>query len=472
MKAPEEEHFSSSEKGDRNSFKVVDQYGNIHICSRERLIGRGGQGEVLLTLNDETTAIKLAFDKGGAYLTDARAIQDFNKTMGALQLLPIKRDSHISMPIALLESHAGYVMRLFGGVQPLTPLMPRLRPNEVEDTSIPAWMGTQENEDSKDICRRLAFYAAGGSLRHRLRILWETADILAKLHASGLVFGDLSHRNLMVAKDTSRAERCAWLIDADNICCEGMPAVVRTPDYCAPETACKDNALRASDVYSFAILVFELMTMLHPFDGPGLEEDEENDMTKNGAPWILDSQDDSNRPTILGNLGSFITASLFDLCAQTFEAGKPEDRPAITFWKLPLERSMDLAIECPQCGIGWYYEKGIQKCKFCQAPAPERIVATFEGLPLFASIFPIDGVLTLPLRLFGTTSFNEQAFRLTRKKEGIEFTCLLSDGKNTWSVNGESLFTGIIPDESLVQGVELQLGNGQWPIKLILEETG
>lgn len=100
----------------------------------------------------------------------------------------------------------------------------------------------------------------------------------------------------MFYKDNS-----AFLIDADNVRYESEKAlcVIFTPNYGALEISqtSKDSDTTnyntmLSDTFSFAIIAYELLNMVHPFDGNGADDNVENFIE---LPWIEDSDDDSNR---------------------------------------------------------------------------------------------------------------------------------------------------------------------------------
>lgn len=97
------------------------------------------------------------------------------------------------------------------------------------------------------------------------------------------------------------------------------PCVIFTPNYGALEVSqtsknsdTTNYNTMLSDTFSFAIIAYELLNMVHPFDGNS-SGDAENFIE---LPWIEDSEDDSNRSC--GLLPFFLTRDLKNLLAQCF----------------------------------------------------------------------------------------------------------------------------------------------------------
>ncbi|WP_326798101.1 DUF4189 domain-containing protein [Streptomyces sp. NBC_01808] len=103
-------------------------------------------------------------------------------------------------------------------------------------------------------------YVAGIGLviseRDRLLLLADLADTLDRLHALGIVIGDLSPKNLLFA--TGPRPGC-FLIDCDAVRLHGATALpqAETPDWEIP--AGEEKATRAGDAYKFALLAVRLL---------------------------------------------------------------------------------------------------------------------------------------------------------------------------------------------------------------------
>lgn len=128
--------------------------------------------------------------------------------------------------------------------------------------------------------------------------------------------GDLNLNNVFY-KDNS-----AFLIDADNVRYESEKAlcVIFTPNYGALEISqtsknsdTTNYNTMLSDTFSFAIIAYELLNMVHPFDGNGADGGVENFIE---LPWIEDSENDSNRSC--GLLPFFLTRDFIKLSNKSF----------------------------------------------------------------------------------------------------------------------------------------------------------
>jgi serine/threonine protein kinase len=142
-------------------------------------------------------------------------------------------------------------------------------------------------------------YASGGSLRSLVGaeplpivqvVAWgrQLADALAFLHRRGLVHRDLKPENLLLddghnlkladfgaAIEVTR-RRLAWL---------QIPGVIEgTPQYVSPEQVTGEMGDARSDVYSWGVVMYELLTGRVPFDGPDVSSTMAARLTETPAP--------------------------------------------------------------------------------------------------------------------------------------------------------------------------------------------
>ena len=403
--------------------QLVDEYGNIHYLSEE--LARGGQGVVFRT-KDADLAIKQPLDASGK--PDKNA--DLPDLFRNIRLLPLPPRIPVSLPLSILRDEPGYVMRLLNGMKPFESFemngTAQKELNEAIETGrleSPAWLA--EIPDNKTRLR-LLHYARTGSTRRRLFALSQCASILARLHSAGLVYGDISPKNVFVGDGESRD---VWLIDADNMrleMCENGNAVF-TPHYGAPEVVQeKDRSRPRTDCWAFAVLAFQALTLCHPFIGRRvLEPDDENngwDADPGAAgdapadldeqayagylPFIDDENDDCNSAVTLPPMPREIvtTSELRRLFQETLGIGRtwPHRRPAMAFWALELARAYDTSLTCPDCAMS-YFADGNSKCPYCGEPRPLFARAKTPRwklcIPSTSNEFP------LPNRLFYPFSF-------------------------------------------------------------------
>lgn len=468
---------------EEQNFCVVDEEGNIHICTFADSLGKGGQGMVLRALQDKNTAIKLVLadqdpgDKGKSiFETRADRINEFKADIQRLRHYPLKSGLPVTMPIAALYDHAGYVMQLLDGIRPLTSLMVSCNFKIIDECEPPEWMGDAADDLDENQLRRvkcLAFYQKTGGLGRRLRVLRAMALVLGEIHAAGLVFGDLSHRNVMILPDDMRDERMAWLIDVDNIRYEGDRAEVSTPGYRAPEMFEENaKALCASDIYSFAILAFELLTMEHPFNGLVAEENE-GEIPEEGAPWIYDIKDRGNRPPpyVADMVAMTLSPALFSLFAATFGEGResPRKRPPLAFWQHALADLQDKIVRCAQCGSEWPMPNSPDMCPVCNNPAPDMLTIWHGETLLFAKAWESGKSIDLPFRLFAPNPqlADKTAISAIRGKDG-SLKLRFGDGMAFRYENGD-LENRILSPGELASGIDLEIrANCAWPVKLRL----
>jgi serine/threonine protein kinase len=401
---------------------LSDEYNNRHYLADE--LARGGQGVVYRT-RDADLAIKQPLDASSQPDKTADLRDRFQK----IRCLPIPPRIPVSLPLAILRDEPGYVMRLLNGMKPFEVFeMDGRTKKELREAVeagrlvLPKWLAAIPD---RDLALRLHHYAATGSTRRRLFALSKCASILARLHYAGLVYGDISTKNVFIGNDDSRE---VWLIDADNMRPE-LPsggASVFTPDYGAPEVVRGIDCSRPrSDCWGFAVMAFKTLALWHPFKG----KKEQNPDVDRGAwdadpvmdvtpanldelvavgflPYIDDKEDDSNCAITCPPLPLELAATprLRPLFQETFGAGRmhPHRRPAMGIWALELAKACDLSLECLECKMSYSGDDN-KKCPYCHALRPGFLRAKThrwevlipEGITEFA----------LPHRLFNPFSF-------------------------------------------------------------------
>lgn len=367
---------------------------------KEEILGEGGQGIVFRSA-DPFIAVKLA-QEGKKDIKDPKKIEEFKNQMKALIFLQLPKDLNVSLPYAVLNNHAGYVMRLLNTAEPIGKSL-------MSDSNRPAVYAGQnvidslkkhdslkfiildgrleEIRDSADkVCAKpLIRYTVSGGARLRSEALSKTAAILARLHGRGLVYGDISANNVFLAADND--ERCTvWLIDADNLEYEKKRGMtVYTPSYGAPELVQRVDGVRfVSDCHAFGVLVSRVLTWVHPFYGQLLEDpDEDNWEDPNSSemtmeqkanagllPWIDDPDDSSNIETHLSKMlprNVFLTEYLRRIFKVTFCEGRinPSLRPTMVHWCKSLIQERDITLKCSKCGMSIPYQNDSVKCICC-----------------------------------------------------------------------------------------------------------
>jgi serine/threonine protein kinase len=415
----------SNDSKKKDAFPEIFEDTNYNQYHLVKKLGEGGQGLVYTTQNPNIV-IKLAL-KDQELISkreDSKAFEEYFEIFDTIRILPLPTNVHVATPIALLRDYAGFVMRLMDDMEPLGNL-DSLEGVTASQKKFPEWIiGKNEKQQEEKATleqKRLLGYQKTGSLRRRLELLSRCACILAQLHANGLVYGDLSPNNIYVTDDQEFPQPNVWLIDADNLSMANLDAtkgkLIYTPTYGAPEVVQgKCRCSQESDVYSFAIIAFKCLSMVHPFDGQLLNGPESNwDNSQNNDqdveskamsgeyPWIYDKEgrnaSESGLPRVL-----ILTESLFQLFDRTFSEGRLDagERPPIYFWPRTFAQAADSTICCPECGMTSYYENFETNCPYCDKPAPALIKILHEGFIVFVhEIKMLDASKTsIPERVF------------------------------------------------------------------------
>lgn len=392
--------------------RLVDQYGNQHDLRSE--LARGGQGVVYRTF-DADLAIKLPLDLDSGPDSASTLQQLFQQ----VRCLPLPPRLPVSLPLAVLRDEPGYVMALLNDMAPFCTFeLSGDKLNDLAGQPRPTWLSGRMDDRA---ALRLMHYAQSGATKRRLFALAKAASILARIHAAGLVYGDISPKNCFVGEgDTPDV----WLIDADNLRFELVQggSSVCTPGYGAPEIVRgTDRARPRTDVWAFAVLAFDTLALAHPFIGRRvLEADDDEggwdaEPVAEGAPPALDEQayagylpfvddesDDSNRTTDGLPRHLVLTPRLARLFQETFGAGriKPWRRPAMAFWALELARAHDQFVACPSCLMSYVSDR--LACPYCDGSRPPIAIASTHRWKMV--IQQGVGEVKLPHRLFNPFS--------------------------------------------------------------------
>ena len=107
----------------------------------------------------------------------------------------------------------------------------------------------------------------------------QAADGLAVAHDMGIVHRDLKPDNIMIAKNRDGSD-CVKVVDfgiakaagAENQKVTKTGLVVGTPEYMSPEQLAGDKLTGTSDIYSLALVAFNMFTGTLPFQGESAQE--------------------------------------------------------------------------------------------------------------------------------------------------------------------------------------------------------
>lgn len=314
-------------------------------------IGSGGQGSVY-RVRQSRLAVKLIHAR-----PEQEELGDsLPERLDRLRWLPLEGLPIVRPIRSLAPPHLGYSMDLLEDMESLEPLC------EAPEGDLIDW------------------YLAGGGLGRRLHLLARLADILAVLHSRGMIFCDLSPRNVLVSASTHH--RQVWLIDPDNIAVESSAKgrTIGTERFMAPELY-KDGTgnTQFSDVFSLAVLVHLALRADHPLIGDlaDLSIENERRALRGELPWTGHRDDTSNRSECGLPEGPILTAKIRSLMQQSFDAGlnDPTARPTARAWANALGAAADLVLACgrPNCRGNYYMFQ--KQCPYCDAPRPDFVLA-------------------------------------------------------------------------------------------------
>lgn len=182
----------------------VDTYGRSHVASK--MLSSGGQGIVYST-EEPNVLLKLEWN------VNTKKIEldtSKNTKFDNIRVLPLIENTNITLPQTILKDAVGYTMKMLDGMISFDDAF------NGENYELPnnEWLNSIQQVDKYwgDTFQK---YIATGGIRKRLNAFLKVSCILSKIHASGLVYCDISGKNMFVSFDPQMSN--VWLIDCDNL---------------------------------------------------------------------------------------------------------------------------------------------------------------------------------------------------------------------------------------------------------------
>lgn len=290
--------------------------------------------------------------------------------------------SHVILPAYLLDDELGYIMKFANQHESLNKYI------EFPVEGFDEWY------------RKYSF-------KKRIQIIVDIFEALKDIHHEGLIFADLSPSNIMVDK----TKNSIVFIDSDNMRdkYDNYSNVLGTPGYMAPEKLKpvaksvsgngyeKDGRISVdSDIFSAAIIAFELLMLQHPFVGDVVDEGTADDYeaAKNCETDFIFKKGTSNASTrgLTHFYDQLVTKEIQDLFYRTFVDGKnnPSLRPTDVEFCEAFHKASNLIIKCSKCGFEQIAVDGNDRCCDCDKPFGSRLV--FEIYNTFGQMDMADAI--------------------------------------------------------------------------------
>lgn len=415
----------------------IDTYGRSHVASR--VLSSGGQGIVYLT-EEPNVLLKLEWNPKTQEIE--KDISN-NTKFDNIRILPLLEKTNLTLPQTILKDVVGYTMKMLDGMVSFEEAFSV----DVYETTNNVWIESIK-KSNQDIGEILEKYLVTGGMRKRLKAFLNASCILAKIHASGLVYCDISEKNMFVSSDPDKAN--VWFIDCDNLnfmkySVKKRDGGLHSPGFGAPEIYEDKGKTMYSDAFSFAIALFWILTMTHPFKGAAVEQaiDEldmiditEEDYACSGTfAWVCDEEDDSNRGGFVIPYEIVLDKTLFDRFQKTFsETGRKnrQKRTTMPEWAYVLAKALDHTVRCKYCQMD-YYGNEMSICPWCDTKNKLLKVSSFKVFDN-KKVFQWDFVhelletnVYIPIRLlkgFCSNDLDENVLRIAIYKDGIEISDL------------------------------------------------
>ena len=240
-------------------------------------------------------------------------------------------------------------------------------------------------------------------------------DAFQKLHIRGLSYQDMNDGNFFINPRNGDVLIC----DNDNVAPDKTNlGIIGKAGYLAPEIVDKKTMPnRYSDYFSMAVILFIMFYFNRPFEGKKfascgcMTEDLEKELFGHKAVFIMDPQDDSNRPVpglhtnVIRRWGLFpkFMESLFVQAFSKQSILFPEKRVIDREWMTCMIQLRSTLGKCPHCGEETFIEPDTtnQTCIDCEHSITKPMVLKidkyrvplFEGQKIYNIQLPIDGDL-------------------------------------------------------------------------------
>lgn len=206
------------------------------------------------------------------------------------------------------------------------------------------------------------WFISTGGVRRRYLILLGIAEKLADHHRKNMVYKELVPDSINIRISKRDGTPQVQMPKTEYIS-SGYENIFIFASHSAPEVVNKRMPnTPMSDCYSFAIIVYELLSFCHPFIGDIVTESNSSvkldDAYRGRLPWIDDHADKTNGKLRRLYDRMFVTNELYNLLCRTFEEGREDmwSRPTIFEWIEALKKGIASMKYCTHCKTDYIYE--------------------------------------------------------------------------------------------------------------------
>lgn len=413
----------------------IDTYGRSHIASK--VLNSGGQGIVYKT-EEPNTLVKLEWNP---FTQEIVKDTSNNIKFDEIRILPLLEKTNLTLPQTILRDVAGYTMRMLDDMKSFKEVFSSIGEKKPENN----WL-TDIGSSNPELEEVFIQYISSGGIRKRVEAYLKAACVLAKIHASGLVYCDVSDKNMFVSMELDKAN--VWLIDCDNLDYMKNTSKIKgwtTAGFGAPEIYQGKGPTMYSDAYSFSIALFWTLTTKHPLMGNAVEEaleevdmldgTEEDFACSGNFAWIGDEEDESNHSDVGMPYSMFISESLYSCFGSTFsEEGRKnrQKRTTLPEWGFVLAKELDCVVRCNNCQMD-YYGSSATVCPWCDTENKViRIKSKRKCQNEYVKHWEFvheqqNGSIDVPLRVltgFNSNQIEEKAFQLKYIDKELEISDL------------------------------------------------
>jgi len=305
------------------------------------------------------------------------------------------------------------------------------------------------------------------------------AGAFHSLHLDGLSYRDISHTNLFF--DAENGDIC--ICDNDNVDVDKRPGgILGSGPFMAPEIH-RRQALPSTftDLYSLAVILFQMFTMHHPLYGRRVGEREyrppsgELKLLGTEPLFIFDPQNLANAPDPVLDPRPLAFWPIYptffrDQFVKAFTIGlnSPEDRVTDREWQSALARLRDCIFPCPSCQREVFYDAELYRttrtltpCWNCQSPVlpPARMRVNGHTVMLAA------GAKLYPHHVEPQCLYDYSRVIAKVSNDGTQWT---NQGAAPWTVqtvSGESLQVPPGDDIALADCAQVRFGKSAAEVK-------